>query len=54
MAPCHAETEGDQGNVLEHNEDEQMNQDEDEQNWDELTEHAQHTTSFHPTIGCSL
>ena len=38
-----AETEGDQGNVLEQDKDEQMNQDEDEQNWDEPTEHAQHT-----------
>ena len=37
------ETEGDQGNVLEHNEDGQMNQDENEQNQDELTEHAKHT-----------
>ena len=30
-------------NVLEHNKSEQMNQDEDEQNRDEPTEHAQHT-----------
>ena len=36
MALCCAETKGDQGNVLEHDEDEQMNQDKDEQNWDEL------------------
>ena len=43
MVPCCAKTEGDQGNVLEHNEDELMNQDEDEQNQDEPTEHAQHT-----------